>query len=125
MADEITMGGSLKVNKDTYSLTVKASGIKSTMTGTPVQDVVMSIGNTLTELDLGEAGAPGEYYIENLNTTSANTVTVGIVPASAMVSFNDLEANGGFGMGRWATSAVPYAIAPVSAVFMRVVTCVD
>ena len=80
MANEITIGGSLRLSRSTapkHTETMKFSGIQSTQAGNDYVSGSQTIGNSADEaLAKGEIGTIGFFMLKNLDGT--NFITIGI-----------------------------------------------
>ena len=78
MANEITIGGSLRLNRSSvpkYSDSMKYSGIQITQTGSDYQSGSQNIGTSEENLAKGDIGTIGWFCLKNLD--ASNYVTIG------------------------------------------------
>lgn len=87
MANEITVGGSLRLNRSTapkHSESMKFSGIQSTQAGNDYASGSQTIQHTADEaLAKGEIGTIGFFMLKNLDPT--NFVTIGLTDGGTKV----------------------------------------
>jgi hypothetical protein len=116
MADEITISASMKFTKGNYSVNVSKGGLQIDVTGTAYQDKIQTIGTSEEAIDLGDVGAGGWCFLENMDTTNY----IEIRPATGAADLIKLLA-GEIAMFRLTGDAVPFAIADTGACDLRVV----
>ena len=76
MANELTLSASLKFTKGDLKVSYARTGLRVNVNGTKTEDSVQEIGTSRELISLGEAGAGGYVFLQNLGTAAGQTISI-------------------------------------------------